>query len=102
MNLLTREIEQKISSKAITHTHHTQLQRIVTHTVVILPLYQQTKLILQYRQEQAMLEQNLKLFCNNLVHNKFPTHLAHSCEILILPGTQNHSLVLRFISQAAQ
>lgn len=80
INLLTREIEQKISSKAITHTSqyitHTQLQWIITHTVVILAFHQQIKLAFQYRQTHTMLKQNLKLFCNNLVQNKFPIHLA--------------------------
>lgn len=94
INLLTREIEQNISSKAITHTSqyitHTQLQWMVTHTVVTLPFHQQIELVFQYRQTQAMLKQNLKLFCINLVQNKLPTHLAQSCEILTLPTTIAH------------
>lgn len=51
---------------------------------------QQIKLIFQYTQTQAMLKQNLKLFCNNLVQNKFPTRLAQSYEIWTLPTRIAH------------
>lgn len=52
------------------------MQQKVISIAVFLPLHKEFKQKIQCRPKEAMLEQNLTLFCNNLVQNK---SFRHTC-----------------------